>query len=141
MEAATKTRIAASRKLMGRSAVTTGNADFLPSSASVLRKARRYRDILAELVSDLGGDACLSEAQRQLCRRAVTLSLQCEHWDAAAAAGKDVDWDLYSRTTNTLRRVLEAIGDRGWGKPAQAVGGPQGRAINVVISGPDRDVL
>jgi hypothetical protein len=97
-------------KAKGRSVVSNGRAAFLPDGASALRKARRYRDILAELISDLGGNDVLSEAQRQLCRRAVTPALQCEHWDAAAAAGETVDWDLYSRTTNTLRRTLEALG-------------------------------
>ncbi len=82
----------------------------MPESATALRKARRYRDVMASLVSDLGGSEILSEAQVQLIRRATTISLQCEAWDAAAAAGEPVDWDLYGRTTNTLRRTLEAIG-------------------------------
>jgi hypothetical protein len=85
---------------------------------SDLRKARRYMDVLSAIVSDLGGEDRLGEAQRQLCRRAVTLSLQCEHWDAAAAVGAHVDWDLYSRTTNTLRRLLESIGLERKMKPA-----------------------
>jgi hypothetical protein len=97
-------------KAKGRSAVSNGRGTFLPDSASLLRKARRYRDILNEMISDMGGEDLLSEAQRQLVRRAVTMSLQCEHWDHAAASGERVDWDLYSRTTNTLRRTLEAIG-------------------------------
>ena len=76
----------------------------------MLRKTCRYRDVLGELVSDLGGDDLLSEAQRQLCRRATTLALQCEHWDAAAASGESVDWDLYARTSGHLRRIFETIG-------------------------------
>ena len=95
---------------MGRSFVSNGRRAFLPDSASLLQKSRRYRDILNEMIGDMGGEAMLSEAQRQLLRRAVTLSLQCEHWDHAAAVGEEVDWDLYSRTTNTLRRMLESIG-------------------------------
>jgi hypothetical protein len=69
-----ETTVPASRQQMGRSAVSNGTATFLPESASTLRKARRYRDVLAELVSDLGGNGRLSEAQRQLCRRAATSS-------------------------------------------------------------------
>ncbi len=90
--------------------VSNGRRAFLPESASALRKARRYRDILSLMVDDLGGAGVLSEAQRQLCRRAVTMALQCEAWDAAAAAGERVDWDLYSRLSGHLRRIFEATG-------------------------------
>jgi len=37
-------------------------------------QARRYRDILMQIECDVGGIANLSEGQRQLCRRAATLS-------------------------------------------------------------------
>ena len=41
--------------------------------------ARRFRDILAEIISDLGGhDGGLSEAQRQLARRCATIAIACE---------------------------------------------------------------
>jgi hypothetical protein len=105
-----KNRSTDTARQKGRSVVSNGRAAFLPESASALRKARRYRDVMASLVSDLGGAEILSEAQVQLIRRATTISLQCEAWDAAAAAGQPVDWDLYGRTTNTLRRTLEATG-------------------------------
>lgn len=95
---------------MGRSAVSNGRSVFLPDSASTLRKVRRYRDILAEMVDDLGGMGVLSEAQRQMCRRAVTMAMQCEAWDAAAAASETVDWDLYSRVSGHLRRIFETLG-------------------------------
>jgi len=110
METATINSFAETSRAKGRSIVTNGIAAFLPASASVLRKARRFRDVLAELTCDLGGDDRLSEAQRQLCRRAATLALQCEHWDAAAASGETVDWDLYSRTSGHLRRIFETLG-------------------------------
>ena len=70
------------------------------------------------MIADMGGADLLSEAQRQLVRRAVTMALQCEHWDHAAASGEAVDWDLYSRTTNTLRRTLEAIGLKRVARPS-----------------------
>ena len=41
--------------------------------------ARLFRDILAEIISDLGGhDGGLSEAQRQLARRCATIAIACE---------------------------------------------------------------
>jgi hypothetical protein len=109
--------------LKSRSAVTTGRSAFLPESSSTLCKERRYRDILANLVSDLGGADHLTEAQQQIARRAVSLSLQCEHWDAAAVVGQPVDWDLYGRTSNTLRRLLESLGLERVAKPAETLEG------------------
>jgi hypothetical protein len=56
-----------------RSRVSNGKAVFLDSvdgRRSAL--ARRYRDILAQLVSDIGGDP--SEAESIICRRAATLA-------------------------------------------------------------------
>lgn len=47
--------------------------------------ARRQRDILAEIVNDLGGSDMLSEAQRQLGRRAAALSTACEKLEAQLA--------------------------------------------------------
>jgi hypothetical protein len=110
MESVAENTFSDPQKAKGRSIVSNGKAAFLPGSATALRKARRYRDILAELIADLGGNSILSEAQRQLCRRAATLALQCEHWDAAAADGAAVDWDLYSRTSGHLRRIFETLG-------------------------------
>lgn len=109
-----------SAKSKGRSLVSNGSRPFLPDSASALQMGRRYRDVMAALTSDLGGFETLGEAQLQLVRRAATISLQCEAWDAAAAAGEGVDWDLYGRTTNTLRRTFEALGRRESPSPSTA---------------------
>ncbi len=90
--------------------MTNGRDPFLPESSSVLRKTRRYRDVFDALVSDLGGNDFLSEAQIQMCRTAATMALQREHWDAAAAAGETIDWDLYGRLAGHLRRIFEVLG-------------------------------
>ncbi len=44
--------------------------------------ARRYRDLVDAINSDLGGDDAISEGQRQLARRASALSVQCEQIEA-----------------------------------------------------------
>ena len=51
--------------------------------------ARRYRDVLTALVSDIGNDP--SEAQAIICRRAATLACWCEQVEADMAAGNPID--------------------------------------------------
>src|SRR5262249_17994781 len=67
---------------------------------------RRFRDVLAEIVSDLGGPDLLSEAQRQLARRAATISIACEKLEGEAAAGAVIDLELYGRLTDRLGRAF-----------------------------------
>lgn len=69
---------------------------------------RRYRDILSQLVSDMGGDP--SEAQAQIARRAASLAVWCEERDAAAANGEPLDIAAYTTASNALRRLLGDLG-------------------------------
>lgn len=69
---------------------------------------RRYREILASLVSDMGGDP--SEAQQQIARRAASIAIWCEQQDAAAATGTPIEVAPYTTASNTLRRLLESLG-------------------------------
>jgi hypothetical protein len=70
-----------------RSRVTNRKSLFLeatPNSA----QARRFADIFAQIISDLGGhDAPLSEAQRQLARRGAALSVSCEILEQSILTG------------------------------------------------------
>jgi hypothetical protein len=70
----------------GRAAVTNGTM-ALPDLDGRSASARRYKDILAAIVSDLGGANCLSEGQRQLARRAASLSYSCEVLEAQIIGG------------------------------------------------------
>ncbi|MGE3986734.1 hypothetical protein [Pseudorhodoplanes sp.] len=75
--------------------------------------ARRYKDIIAAHVSDLGGADHLSEAQLTLIRRVATLTVVLEQMDSEFAIEdgvKDRDFELYQRGSNTLRRLLETLG-------------------------------
>lgn len=69
---------------------------------------RRYRDILASLITDMGGDP--SEAQLQIARRAASLAVWCEEQDASAANGTSLDIAAYTTASNTLRRLLADLG-------------------------------
>ena len=95
-------------KTKGRSRVSNGSALFLDGVDGRSALARRYRDIIKQLVSDLGGDP--SEAQSLIVRRASTLAVWCEQAEAEMAEGKDLDIGEFTTTTNALRRLLADIG-------------------------------
>jgi hypothetical protein len=72
--------------------------------------ARRYREIGAAIATDLGGGAELTEAQQQLIRSAAGLVVLREKLDVLAVNGEKVDIGEYTRITNSLTRLLSAIG-------------------------------
>ena len=72
--------------------------------------SRRFRDVLAEIVSDLGGPDHLSEGQRQLARRATTLSIECERMEGKAVAGELIDLDVYGQWLDQLGRAFSRLG-------------------------------
>ena len=71
---------------MSKSRVSNGSALFVVGKGTS-PFARRFADILAEIVSDLGGADQLSEAQRQLARRGASLSLACERLEGIICGG------------------------------------------------------
>jgi hypothetical protein len=93
------------------SAVSSGRRMFVQGDSSSAW-SRRYRDIVAGHVSDLGGQALLSEAELSLVRRVSTLELECEQAEGKLSMGQEVDLDLYQRMLNSLRRALESLGLR-----------------------------
>ncbi len=91
-----------------RSAVTNGSRLFVEGLDGRSALARRYRDLVAEFTSDIGGDP--SEAQKQLIRRAASLSTWCEAQEVHLANGEDVDIGPLTTAANSLRRILQDIG-------------------------------
>jgi hypothetical protein len=91
------------------SAVSSGRRMFVHGDASSAW-SRRYRDIVAGHVSDLGGRAMLSEAEISLIKRVSTLELECEQAEGKLSMGQEIDLDLYQRMLNSLRRALETLG-------------------------------
>jgi hypothetical protein len=67
------------------------------------------RVVLAEILSDLGHDG-LSEGQRQLARRAATISIACEKMEGEAAAGNEINLEEYGRLTDRLGRAFQRLG-------------------------------
>jgi hypothetical protein len=74
---------------------------------------RRLRDLIGLHLSDLGGDDAVSEAERSIVRRAATLTVELERLEADFAVAGEAQpdqLDLYQRTANSLRRLLESVG-------------------------------
>jgi hypothetical protein len=72
--------------------------------------ARRFRDLVALVTSDLGGPTELSEAQRQIIRRIASLAVWCESQEGRMADGDEININEFQRTSNSLRRLCESIG-------------------------------
>jgi hypothetical protein len=70
-------------------------------------KARRYRDLVGELVSEHGG--ALSTPERALIRQAAALMLRAEELQAAIVRGEPVDEDKLIRLSSEARRVLSRL--------------------------------
>jgi hypothetical protein len=99
-------------KSKGRSRISNGS-NILPGVDGRSTWVRRLRDLISLHLSDLGGDDAVSEAERSIIRRASTLTVELERMELGfATAGEALpdQLDLYQRTANSLRRLLEAVG-------------------------------
>jgi hypothetical protein len=96
-----------------RSRITNGTA-LLPGIDQRSAWVRRCKDVIADHLSDLGGESNTSAAERSLVRRASVLSVELEMLEQrfAKAEGKasTADIDLYIRGSGSLRRLLESVG-------------------------------
>jgi hypothetical protein len=71
---------------------------------------RRCKDVIGAHLSDLGGEANTSAAERSLVRRASVLTVELERLEARFALAGEADADqidLYARTAGSLRRNVE----------------------------------
>ncbi|ACK52001.1 conserved hypothetical protein [Methylocella silvestris BL2] len=91
------------------SAVTNGSKAFIQGDGNS-PWYRRFKDLLALHVDDLGGEPALSEAQMSLCRRAATLEVELERIEGQLSLGNAADLDAYNRHAGGLRRILESLG-------------------------------
>ncbi len=93
-----------------RTQVANGTALLAPEGDARGWWGRRYAEILALRLDDLGGGELLSEGQISLAKRATTLEVELERQDADLSQGKDVDLKIYSDVTGQLVRVLNTLG-------------------------------
>jgi hypothetical protein len=92
-----------------RSRVTNGRTHFVEADGRG-PWARRWSDVLAEIISDIGGHEGLSEGQRQLARRCATIAIACERMEGEAAKGNEIDLDAYGTLTDRLGRAFGRLG-------------------------------
>ena len=97
-----------------RSRVTNASK-LLPNVDGRSTWVRRCRDLIELHVADLGGHDAISEAERSIVRRCAVLTTELEMLEQTFATNgqaTDNQLDLYQRTANSLRRMLEANGLR-----------------------------
>jgi len=116
------TRVLTAAKVQARSRLSNGR-DVLPDVDGRSLIARRYRDIVAALVSDQGGAGHLSEARLQLIRRFSAASVLAEQMEARIARGEQINIQEYSMLVSTTVRIIQRIGlDRVSRDVAQSLG-------------------
>lgn len=99
----------AARSKSNRSRVSNGQ-DLLPGIDGRSPMARRYRDIAAALISDMGGIDRCTEARLQLLRRFSAASVMAEAMEADLVNGKQINIVEHSLLSSTLVRLAQRIG-------------------------------
>lgn len=102
------------KKQRNRSRITSGRS-LLPHGVDMRGVwERRWTDVNALLLSDLGGRDVCSTAEMALIRKAATLIVATERLEERFAeqsdGGTSNQLEAYQRLCNTLRRLLESIG-------------------------------
>jgi hypothetical protein len=92
-----------------RSAVTNGARLFVEGSGTSAW-SRRYADLIAGHVGDMGGRDMISEAQFSLIKRASCIEVELEVLEGRLSQGELVDLDCFGRGASHLRRILETLG-------------------------------
>ena len=111
MENAETTAPVASRQRAHRSAVSNGTRLFCVDGLDGRSQtARRFRDLVETIGNDLGGVDHLSEGQKQLIRRAATLSIMAEAMEADAVRNLAFDGEAYGVLCDRLGRCLQRLG-------------------------------
>ncbi len=86
---------------------------------------RRLRDVVNLHVSDLGGEDNISHSERTLVNRASMLIVQLELMEHGFARNDGVakleQLEVYQRTVNTTRRLLESLGLQRRAKPVPSL--------------------
>jgi len=102
-----------------RSRVTNGSSLFTSDVDGRTAAAKRFRDVLGQIVADLGGADLLSEGQRQLSRRAAMLSVRGELMEAEAVSTGEMDLAAYGSLTDQLGRVFNRLGLKRTPRPVE----------------------
>lgn len=71
--------------------------------------ARRYRDLVRDYATELGGDDLLTEPMRAMVRQAAAVTVEAEKMQSAIVRGEAVDTEQMVRVTNTLARLMNVL--------------------------------
>jgi hypothetical protein len=110
--AAAHAAAAAAGEKRQRSALTNGRR-LLAGVDGRNAWVRRCKDIIRAHLVDLGGKDNASVAEHSIIRRCAVLTTELERLEVRFALANEAspeDLDLYQRTANSLRRLLEAVG-------------------------------
>jgi hypothetical protein len=102
-------------KSQGKARVTNGS-DILPDVDGRSLIARRYRDIAAAILIDMGGDDACSESKKQLIRRFAAAAVLAEQMESKLANGEQIDISQHALLTSTMVRVARQIGIKRYAK-------------------------
>lgn len=88
--------------------VGNGKSLFIDEVDERSMVARRFRELLAQVATDLGGD--LTAAQQAIARRACALAVWCESCEPEMDKGNELDIGQFTTAANSLRRLLADLG-------------------------------
>ena len=74
--------------------------------------AKRARDLINSVTTDLGGDENLATGEKQIIQRASLLGVMAEDVETRWLLGEAVDPVILATLANAQRRLLEALGLR-----------------------------
>ncbi len=114
---AVKSSPQAARKPEARSRITNGKSLFIvdvngePIDGRTTL-ARRFRDVLDNILGDLGGRDAISEGEYQLARRATAMCVHAELLESylAGQAFDRVNLEDYVKLVNGLNRTFSTLG-------------------------------
>jgi hypothetical protein len=91
-------------------ASVTNHADMLPGIDGRSASARRYRDLVIEILADQGGLENCASARLQLIRRFAAASVIAESLEASLVEGKPIDIAEHAQLCSSLVRIAQRIG-------------------------------
>lgn len=97
------------RSIHNRSRISNGR-EILPDVDQRLAIARRYRDLVSQIVADQGGIDCCSETRMQLIRRFASGAVMAEALEARLVRGEKVEISEHAALSSTLVRLAHRIG-------------------------------
>jgi hypothetical protein len=76
------------------------------------KSARHFLEVLGAIEEEAGGRSTLSRSSLMQCRRAATLTIECEKMETRAAQGEAIDSGHYATLVNSLNRTMALLSTR-----------------------------